>query len=113
MANTITVDGPFITFSSMDSDWLWSTQWPWAADTGIPLWSIGFFWDTGTDKCVVSQGSIAGPVIFSVDLDSDGAFEQNSQHTKYFGGAMVKPVIDFSQGSYGATALIMLQLAQK
>ena len=112
MANTITKDGYFLTLSSIDADWLWSTQWPQYATGGVPLYSISFVPAAATDKCVIESGSVSGPVIFSVDLKSAPTeINWEGMYTKYYGGGLVKPVLDASDGSYNAAALVIFQLA--
>jgi len=102
MANTVTRGGAFLTLTGIDTDVLASDLWPEQSVAGIPIVSIDFTISAGTDKCVVREGSLTGPIIFSNIA--------GEHKIKPFGGRVVRPCLDVSEGSYGATAALIIHI---
>ena len=71
MANTATKGGLFLTLSTIDTDFVYTDLW----SDRVPIQSITFVPAASTDKCVIREGSLTGPIIFSCDLDADGSWE--------------------------------------
>jgi hypothetical protein len=103
MANIITRGGSFLTLTSIDTDVLASDLWPEQSVSGIPVVSIDFAISAGTDKCVIREGSLTGPIIFS---------NIAGEHIiKPFAGKPIRPCLDVSEGSYGATAALIIHIS--
>ena len=102
MANTVTRGGAFLTLTGIDTDVLASDLWPEQSVAGIPIVTIDFAISAGTDKCVVREGSLTGPIIFSNIA--------GEHKIKPFGGRVVRPCLDVSEGSYGATAALIIHI---
>jgi hypothetical protein len=83
--------------------------WPEQCVSGVPILSIDFVPAAGTDKCVIREGSLTGPIIFSSDFAA-GAFPGN--FVKDFYGRPIKPCMDVSDGSYNAAALVIFHIGQ-
>jgi hypothetical protein len=97
----------FLTLSAIDTDVLAEDLWPEQADAGIPMESIDFQPGDATDKCVIREGSLTGPIIFTKDLGTDW---QDHGLVKPFGGKPIRPCIDVSEGSYNAAAVIIFHI---
>lgn len=102
MANTVTRGGAFLTLTGIDTDVLASDLWPEQSVAGIPIVTIDFTISAGTDKCVIREGSLTGPIIFSNIA--------GEHKIKPFGGRIVRPCLDVSEGSYGATAALIFHI---
>ncbi|MCK4976288.1 MAG: hypothetical protein KAS36_05120 [Anaerolineales bacterium] len=107
MANTVTRGGSFLTLSAIDTDVLASDLWPEQSRAGVPVISIDFVPGAATDKCVIREGSLTGPIIFSHDIAAAN-FPQGRE--KYFAGKPIRPCMDVSEGSYNAAALVIIQM---
>jgi hypothetical protein len=102
MANTVTRGGAFLTLTGIDTDVLSEDLWPEQTPAGIPVISIDFTISAGTDKCIVREGSLTGPIIFS---------NIAGEHViKPFSGKPIRPCLDISEGSYGATAALIIHI---
>lgn len=111
MANTVTRGGSFLTLSGIDTDVLAEDLWPEQAVSGIPILSIDFVPAAQTDKCVIREGSLTGPIIFQVDTDIAGqATWTSTPNVKNFQGKPIKPCIDVSDGTYNAAALVIFHI---
>lgn len=102
MANTITRGGSFLTLSTIDTDFVAEDLWDQSAITGIPIISIDFVVNAGTDKCIIREGSLTGPIIFSNDA--------GASLFKPIGGDPIRPCLDVSEGSYNAGALLIIHI---
>ena len=102
MANTIVRTGPVVHITDIDSDWLWSTQFP--GINKIPVVSIQFNGAAQDDQCIISEGSITGAILF--DFTADNVYDQ---HPKYFHGVGLRPVLDFSIGTYSANSSVIFE----
>ncbi len=105
MANTITRGGSFLTLSAIDTDVLSEDLWPEQTPGGIPIVSVDFVIAAATDKCIIREGSLTGPIIFSND-------EGNSLFKPY-AGHPIRPCIDVSEGSYDSGALLIIHLGDR
>lgn len=105
MANTVTRGGQFLTLSAIDTDFVWSDLWA----TIPPILSIQFVPAAATDKLVLREGSLTGPVFMSEDLPT--AFEPTCQ--KVFMGHPIKVCMDVSDGSYNAGAMVIIHIGTK
>ena len=96
MANTLTTSKNFITISSRDSDY----------DHGevIALHSIRFN-PGGADTCVILDTDANGATVFKVEASGT-----SDEHVEYYNGALCRPFLDFSAGSYSANAEVTLIL---
>lgn len=108
MANTVTRGGSFLTLSAIDTDFVAEDLWPEQAAAGIPIISIDFVPAAGTDKCVIREGSLTGPIIFSKDCVA--ATFEDSGRRKDFQGKPIRPCMDVSEGSYNAAALVIIHI---
>lgn len=109
MANTVTRGGSFLTLSAIDTDVLASDLWPEQSVTGIPILTIDFVPANAADKCVIREGSLTGPIIYSADI---AASNFPGYNTKPFYGKPIRPCIDVSEGSYNAAALIIIHIGE-
>jgi len=107
MANTVTRGGLFLTLSAIDTDFVYTDLW----SDRVPIQSITFVPAAATDKCVIREGSLTGPIIFSCDLDSDGTWE--GFYPMVYGGMPLMPCMDISDGSYDAGALVIFHIGTK
>lgn len=110
MANTVTRGGSFLTLSAIDTDFVAEDLWPEQAAAGIPIVTIDFVFGADTDKCVIREGSLTGPIIFSHDIAA-GDFPGN--FIKPFGGRPIRPCMDVSDGSYNAGALVIFHIGER
>jgi len=104
-ANTVSRSGNVITISSIDSDWLWSDTFPLLAK--VPVIAIFFKGAAADDACVIKEGSASGPAFFDVKVN-----DSYDQRQGLYGGAKLRPVLDYSAGTYtaGSTVTIILGL---
>lgn len=91
--------------AAIDSDWSYAAD---ANDRGLYIESIQFCPAAADDKCVIKEGSDAGPEIFNV-LCVD-AYDQK---IKLFHGKKKHPVLDFSAGVYTAGAKVLIELSER
>ncbi len=105
MANTIKYKGFTIEISDIDSDWTWTETVPDALN-GIPINFIQYNPIADGDKCAIYEESIAdGPRCFYVKNDGD----DDQKRAPYYGTRM-KPILDFSAGTYTAGSTVIIQL---
>ena len=107
MANTITKSKGMLNLSALDSDWLWSTTYPGHLQ-GIPIWSIAIKAHAAGTICILREGSLTGPIVFHRECVAVG-----DQVPSYYGGELIQLVLEFSDGTYGANAVICIKLAHK
>lgn len=86
MANTVTITGPVITISNIDSDY--------DLNDILPIQSIRLNAGTGTTSCIIKNGSDAGAPLFKVSRPAGEEFIQ------YFHAVLARPYLDFSAGVY-------------
>jgi len=101
---TVTRSTHCIELSTLASDWLWTDTFPGNAH-GIPVWSIHFVATAAADKCILQEDSITGPWVFHRIATAVG-----DQVPSYFGGRLLKLVLDFSSGIYTALSCIIIIL---
>ena len=107
MANTYLRSKGMFTIGAPDSDWLWSTTYP-GHKQGIPVWSIAIKAHAAGTICILREDSITGPIVFHKECVAVG-----DQVPSYFGGELIRLAFDFSEGVYGANAVICIKLAHK
>ncbi len=107
MANAFTRSTNCLEISSLDSDWVWTDTYPGNAH-GIPVWSIYFMAHQAVDLCVLQEDSITGPIVFHRLAVAVG-----DQVPNYYGGNLIKLVLDFSSGIYTAGSVIIIMLDKK
>lgn len=105
MANTITRSKNAVQLSSIDSNWLWSDSFP-GYDNGLHMVTVVF--ETGitsNNTLILREGSTTGPQILGVTLAND------SFDTYFFHGALLRPVMLFSEQTFtsGATFSICFE----
>jgi len=96
MANSIATTGPVITISSIDEDY--------DLNDYLPIHSIRFN-PAGTDTCIIKNGDASGANIFHAA--TSGATDDRIQ---YYYGLLLRPVLDFSAGSFTAGAEVTIIL---
>ena len=109
MANTVKYSGFTIEISEIDSDWAWTdTLTDSKFKNGIPINFIQFNPAAANDACTVFEESISsGPRSFYAKCDS-----ASDQKRAYFHGAKMKPILDFSAGTYTANSTVIIQLSK-
>jgi hypothetical protein len=107
MANTIKLNNYFLSLTAIDSDWLWSTQWP-EMESGIRLYSIQFVPGAANDRCIITEATITGAEIYDSDECTD-----NSPRVKLMGGVRCRPCLDFNytDAVYSAGSKVLLILS--
>ena len=109
MANTINYKGFTIQISAIDSDWLWSDTMPDAKyKNGIPINFIQFNPGAENDVCSFKEANDAGPEVAYFK-----AFTNAEPRRAYFFGTFIKPILDFSAGTFSAGANVIIQLAKE
>ena len=94
MANSIVVAKGIVAITDIDSDWTFGRE--------MRLISIDFIAAQAADHCMVRAGGIiTGAVIFDM---TSAAVEPL---IKYFDGLLINPCVDFSEGTYTATSMII------
>lgn len=104
MSNTVTLKNRTIEISAIDSDWSWSDNF--ADRDMIPINFIQFNPAAVSDKCVVKEGSDAGPASFYATCAS-----ADDQKRAYYYGCPMQPVLDFDAGTFTAGSSVIIQLA--
>ena len=106
MANTINQRGFTVQISDVDSDWSWRDTFtdPKYAN-GIPINFIQFNGVGSSDKCSIKEEDDAGPECFFAQIS-----QANDQRRAYYHGTPIKPVLDFSEGTYTAGSSVTIQL---
>ena len=102
-------DGKVIHLIAIDSDWNWyDTLTAYATSkVGVGIHSIQFKPATTGDRCVIKNGGATGPVIF----DKVGA-DQYDDKEVYYHGEELKPFLDVGDGSYNASARVVIILSK-
>lgn len=106
MANTLNLKGFTLEISNIDSDWLWNetfTHEKYAR--GLRINFIQFNPTAASDKCVIKEESDEGPQSFYVTAEN-----ANNQKRAYYYGTPMKPVLDFSAGTFTAGCTVIIQL---
>ena len=109
MANTIKYSGFTIEISAIDSDWTWTdTLTDPKFANGVPVNFIQFNPAASNDKCSIKEASDAGPQSYYVKCTAD-----TDQKRAYFYGTKLKPVLDFSAGTFTANSTVIVQLSKE
>ena len=109
MGNTINYRGFTIEISDIDSDWTWTeTLTDKKFANGVPVNFIQFNPSAANDVCSIKEEIDSGPqsVYFK-------AFTNAEPRRAYFHGTPIKPMLDFSAGTYGANATVIIQLSKE
>lgn len=102
-ANTVVRNGNVIEISDIDSDWSWSDTFPQYPQ--MPVVSIQFNGAAADDQCVIKNATDTGPALFDVLV-----VDEYDQRYKLFNGTLLKPVLDYSAGTYTAGSTVILIL---
>jgi hypothetical protein len=86
-----------------NQDWAWTDTFP-QSTSGIKVKAVLFTPGAADDHCVIEEGSVNGPSFFDVTCPS--AEEKGFP----FAGATLRPVMDYSEGTYSSGAKIMIIL---
>ena len=107
MANTIVLTDSVISISDIDSDWNWyDTLAAFATSkVGVKIQSIHFKPGATDDECIISNETIDGAPIFNAKCA-----DVYDDKTRYYDGKELKPVLDFSDGSYSAGSSVQIIL---
>ena len=106
-ANTVAVQGNIIAVSAMDSDFrIADAITSGHLGAGWKLVSIEFFGGALNDRLIVKNGSDTGPVLMDRYIVDDIKYST----TKYFFGAKLNPLIDFSACTLSAGHKIIFTL---
>lgn len=106
MANTINQEGYTVEISSIDSDWTWTDTFTDARyANGIRINYIQFCPAAADDACSIKEGADTGPQFFRCS-----AADANAQKLVNYHGAMKKPVLDFSAGTFTAGSSVIIEL---
>lgn len=97
MSNTTTIQGPIITISGLDADWIWSTDTVFT--NGIKVHSIRFHPSAANDVMIINDHSIGGPEVFRVKCSGD-----TDDRVQYYDGAWLQPCIDISDCTLSTAA---------
>lgn len=98
MANTIVRSKNAVQLSAIDSNWLWSGSFP-GYDNGLHIVTVVF--ETGitsANTLVLRDGTTTGPQLLGVTMAND-LFD-----TYFFHGALLRPVLLFSEQTFTAGA---------
>ena len=97
MSNTVTITGPVITISNIDSDY--------DLNDTLPIQSIRLN-AGGVCTCVIKNGGDAGATLFKASGAAAG-----DTVIQYYDGVLAHPFLDFSAGTYvaGTEVTIILQ----
>jgi len=109
MANTITFANDMIILESLDSDWVWTTTCTaqkWAS--GLYVQSIQFIPGATGDRCRFENTAVGGDEIF----DSGPCADAYDTKIKYFGGKLMRPALDYSDGTYSSGSKIIIDLVR-
>ena len=106
MPNTFdpTTENPeTLNISDIDSDWLWSDSFD-SIYPDVRIISIQFNPGATDDHCVIKEGSAAGHPIFDVTCENE--YDQRIEYKKK---KALRPVLDFSAGTYSAGSTIKIE----
>lgn len=101
-ANTVTVSRNVITITNIDSDFSWEEY----TKNGKSMQISSIQFHGATDEvCIIKDGSDTGPQFFKATIES-------IYYPQYMPlrGVGLKPYLDFSDGSYGATSMVIIIL---
>jgi len=100
MAITTTVGRNLLTIKWSDAaaDWVYTTEVP-QFGPGIKVKSIQFNPSAASDKLVIRDGSLTGPIRFDVTCA-----DVTDQRIKYFGGQWMQPYIESTEVTFGTVA---------
>jgi hypothetical protein len=104
-AATVTKTGRIVEITAIDADWLWSTTFP--NDQQIKVVSIEFFGGSANDIIVIKDGSDTGAILMKRKIP-----DTDYSSTKYFMGARLRPVIDFSDCTLSSGHKVIITLAE-
>jgi hypothetical protein len=111
MANTLNREGNTLEISDIDSDWTWSDTFLIAEfPNGIEVNFIQFNTAASTDVCIIKEVGATGPTLFKATANEVDAVDEARA---YYYGARIKPFLDVGDGSYNASATIIIQLCQE
>ena len=101
-ANTVTLSRNIITITDIDSDFTWANY---VSDGKAMRISSIQFHGAADEVCILKSGSDAGPIFFKATIES-------VYYPQYMplNGIGLKPYLDFSAGSYGATSMVIFIL---
>lgn len=109
MANTISHNNNNIILSSLDSDWVWTdTLSDLKFATGVHVVSIQFIPGASDDRCVIDDTEIGGGIQF----DSGPCADTYDTKIKYYQPKLMRPVLDFSDGTYSAGSSIIIEYSR-
>ena len=97
MSNTTTMNGPIITITGLDADWLWNSDTVFT--NGIKVHSIRFHPSGANDIMIIHDHGIDGAEIFSVKCSGD-----TDDRVQYYNGAWLRPVIDITDCTLSSAA---------
>ena len=103
-ANTALRSDGTVVISSIDSDWLWTDIFS-SATSGMRLVSIRFNPGAADDRCVIKAGSDTGIALF----DSGKCVDEYDPRIEYYHGAIRRPVLDFSAGTYSSGSTVTFE----
>lgn len=104
--NTVTLSGSTITISDIDSDFILGTTYSWMSG-GVKLDSVIFIPGAADDECILRDGSLTGPIFFralAVDAYDEKAWTYKDSPKKVY--------MEFSDGTYSAGSIIILNIRQ-
>lgn len=106
MAATVVRNGPIVTITAIDADWVWTTTFP-RHTQGIKVDFIAFKpGATALDKMSIKMDSATGPELFP----SIPSVSQSYGQIVYYHGATLRPVIDFSDCTLTAGHEVIIKL---
>lgn len=105
-ANTVTVTGNVIEITDIDSDWSWSDSFP--SHESLPIGAVIFKPGAADDQCVLEEATTSGASFFDVT-----ASDEYSEKGMNFSGARLRPVLDFSDGTYSAGSKVIIIINDK
>jgi len=106
-AATVAVGDRFVQITAIDADWLWTDTFG-ATNTGIYVDWIAFKPGAASDKCSIKDGSATGVEIFPAIPRADTTDGQ----IIYYGGRMLRPVIDYSAGTFSSGHQVTIMFFQ-
>ena len=108
MANTINRVGNVVELSAIDTDWTWSDTFTESIyENGLRIDWIQFNTAAATDVCIIKEASATGPKIFKA---SGNTIDTTDERIVYYHGARLKPFLDVGDGSYNASATVIICL---
>ena len=107
-AATVTRTGRIVEITAIDADWLWSTTFTGAAEVsgGIKVVSIEFLGGAANDIIVINDQTDAGAVMMKRKTP-----DTDYSTIKYFFGARIRPVINFSDCTLSSGHKIIITLS--